>query len=254
MPIMFHSIVKSGRDVTANWDISEEQFRVFVQRAEDLGFETITTAELDAFLQHNAPIPPRSMILIVDDRRPGVVREYFLPVLEENGWKVTLGWIVADTRPSLWAEMERMNASGLLDIQSHGYWHRYIGQDTPEEQVQEEILDPIPVLEEHFGQRPLAFIWPGGNFSPLAVQTALRAGYQLGFSSYSRGPLMFNWIPLGEPEKAINYPPIVLPRFWSTAGSLALDQAIHFAEEAIQYARDNAQAEQDWYSANCPAE
>jgi hypothetical protein len=191
------------------------------------------------------------MLLMLDDRRPGTLERYFLPVAEENDWTITLGWIIADTSPTLWARMERNAATGRLDIQAHGYWHIYIQDSTPEELIRQELYDPLPVLEEHFGVRPRAIIWPGGNFTTAAVRLARQAGYTLGFSTYSRGPLMFNWIPLGKEESLVGDPLMVLPRFWSTAVYLNLEQAVSIGEQAYLSAMANYDAEADWYHTNC---
>ena len=93
VPIMFHSIVQNGTQITDPKDITGEQFKAFVDYAHFLGFETITTQELVDFLEDNASIPQRSMIIIVDDRRPGLIREWIMPVLEQYDWTVTSAYI-----------------------------------------------------------------------------------------------------------------------------------------------------------------
>jgi len=253
VPIMFHGIREAGKPIPEgdHQTISQEYFQDFIAYAKFLGFETITTEQLDGFLQQNALIPPRSMMLIVDDRRDGTIQNHFMPVLEENDWTVTLGWIIADTMDSLWSRMEEMNATGRLDIQSHGYWHRYMVPETPEEEIHEEIFGPVSVLEEHFGKRPIAFVWPGGNFTPLAVETVHEAGYHLAFTAYSRGPLLYNWVPLGEDEQSIGDPIMVLPRFWSTAASVALDMGVQIAGEAQLQAVVSYAEEAAWYRSAC---
>lgn len=257
VPIMFHGIVKSGHPVENSVDISVEQFQDFVTYAHYLGFETITTSQLVDFLENNAPIPRRSMIMIIDDRRPGTVREHFMPVLQEYNWTLTLGYISGIVPDSEWANLEDMAKSGRLDVQAHGWLHNastYIQDTTPEDVIRQEIFKPIPVLQKHFGYRPTAFIWPGGDYNSLAVQIAREAGYKVGFTANSRGPLLFNWIPLGAAEQAMNDPLMVLPRFWSNEAGLALDQGIKAGEAAGAYAAKNYKKEANWYRAECGGE
>lgn len=248
---MFHSVRDPNNMVNDSVTISTVYLQAIVERARALGFETITSEELAGFLEENRRIPFRSMILIVDDRRPGTIEEYFLPLGELYDWSVTLGWIIADTRADLWGWMERMNATGHLDVQSHGYWHKYIVPETPEETIRQEIVDPIPVLQQHFGHRPIAFVWPGGNFTPNSVKIAREADYRLGFTAYSRGPLLFNWVPLGPEEIEVGDPLMVLPRYWSTAAVVNLDQAVTIAEEAESFSREAYPAEAAWYRQTC---
>lgn len=251
--VMFHSIVESGGQVSDPKDISEEAFQAFVAYAQYLGFETITTAQLRDFLLFNAYIPPRSMILIVDDRRPGVIEQHFLPVLEANDWTATAAYIAdPNTLDWAWQWMDRLYATGRLDVQSHGYTGQlYILPETPLEAIRAEIWESTFVLEKRFGQRPIAFIWPGGNFTPLSVQVAREGGYELGFTAYSRGPLMFNWVPLGEEERAVNDPLMVLPRAWSNSVNLNLFEAVQIAEQAQAFAEQNYVAESAWYRHWC---
>jgi len=254
IPIMFHGIRKSGGLIEDDVSISEEDFAGFVNYAEFLGYETITTEQLERFLLFNERIPQLSMIWIVDDRRAGTVEEHILSVLEKNNWTVTLGWVSGDNNPLMWQWMETLYASGRLDVQSHGYEHRYMVWDTPEDVIREEIELPIPLIEEHFGKRPLAFVWPGGNYTPLSVQIAREAGYRLGFTIQSRGPLMYNWIPLGEEEQVIQDPFMVLPRFWSTALGVSLDVGLQVSQQAREDAISRYAEEAAYFSQYCGSE
>lgn len=257
VPIMFHSIVQEGREVAyPGRDISVDQFNSFIEYARYLGFETITTQQLLDFLTRNIAIPKRSMMIIVDDRRPGLIRDRMLSLLEEYGWTVTSAYIAEpDDLPWAWDLMEQLFATGRLDVQSHGYTGGvYIYPDTPLDQIQNEIWNSTAVLEQHFGARPIAFIWPGGDFTQLSVEIARQGGYQLGFTAYSRGPLMFNWVPLGEAERAINDPLMVLPRVWSSAANVNLDEALKISDQAAAFAEQNFPAEASWYHTYCGGE
>jgi peptidoglycan/xylan/chitin deacetylase (PgdA/CDA1 family) len=253
VPVMFHSIVTSPSKPTDPKDITVEDFIAFVDYARLQGFETITTQQLSDFLLYNAPIPPRSMLLIVDDRRPGLIFEHFMPVLDANDWTVTSAYIAdPDSMDWAWKWMERLNESGRLDVQSHGYTGQlYVLPDTPLEDIQHEIWDSTLVLEQHFGKTPIAFIWPGGNFTPTSAHLARQGGYQLGFTAYSRGPLLFNWIPLGEEERLVNDPLMVLPRAWSNSVNYNLDEAVRVSQQAAAFAEANAQLEKDWLQTYC---
>ncbi len=255
-PIMFHGIRGEGKNLLEGdtMSVSAEDFKLFVNFAKNNGFVAITTHQLIGFLLRNERIPARALLMIVDDRRPGTIESHFLPELEANDWSVTLGWIIGDTKKSLWDWIERLYASGRLDVQSHGYAHNYITQYTSEADIRHELFDPIPVLEEHFGQRPEAFIWPGGNFTAPAVALAQEAGYTLGFTAFSRGPLMFNWIPLGEEEQAVQTPLLTLPRFWSTDLTVSLTTSIQIGEAARAAAEVNFPQEAAYYRQYCGGE
>lgn len=251
VPIMFHSVVQPGRLITDSTSISMAYFEYFMETAREMGFSTITADELVGFLEENQAIPARSMILILDDRRPGVT-ELFMPYLEENDWTLTLGWIAADTtRDAVWEKMTELAQTGRLDVQSHGFNHVYIQDYVYVEQIEEELFRPIEVIEARFGSTPIAHIWPGGNYTDQAIEIAGEAGYKIGFTVHSRGPIMFNWIPLGEAEMAMNAPLMLLPRFWSTAAVQALEEAVTVSEQAKAYASAVQGTELAYYAYYC---
>ncbi len=262
-PVMFHSILEGNSKPSDASAINFVEFEAIIRQAEKLGFETITTEELLAFLRENAKIPRRSMILILDDRKPGTAEDYFLPVNEEHNWTTTLAWIAlsdTDQRPgrlageSLWDWIERINDTGFFDVQSHGLNHIYLNEDMPEETVREEIEESLPILKEHFGNTPIAYIWPGGNYTAFGIQVAREAGFELGFTIWARGPLQFNWIPQGEDERTFNEPLMLLPRFWDTAAVLNLEQTAEIGDAAQDFAKENYGAEAAWYRQNCGGE
>ncbi|MCW5873030.1 MAG: polysaccharide deacetylase family protein [Anaerolineales bacterium] len=261
-PLMYHSILRGNAVPSLSQDINEATFYAIVDTARRLGFETITSQQLADFLLHNAPIPPRSMLLILDDRRPGTAQEYFLPLYEQYGWGTTLGWIIGDTDSrtgehsgeSLWTWIERLNDTGVFDVQSHGLNHIPVVGGLSTDFLRSELGDNIPLLEQHFGQRPIAHIWAGGNFTADGVAVAEELGYTLAFTVYSRGPIMFNWIPQGEQERAIGNPLLLLPRYWNSAAELNLQQAADANDAARQFARENYAAEAAWFSQNCGGE
>lgn len=256
-PIMFHSIVPIGDTPSDPAHIDYAAFQAIMREAEALGFETITSEELLGFLQENQAIPPRSMILILDDRRPGTAEEYFLPYNRANGWTTTLAWPIGDTdsRVGLWEWIERVVETGYFDVQSHGLQHNiYLNDGMTEEEVRTEIGGSIPILEQHFGQTPIVYVWPGGNYTELGLEVARAVGFELGFTVHSRGPLQFNWIPQGEEEGPYNDPLMLLPRFWSSAAVLNLQQTADIGDAAQAFAHASYSSEAAWYQANCGGE
>lgn len=255
VPVMYHSIRQNGRELQDNMQVSQEYFEYTMGYAKKMGFETITTQELVGFLYNNDPIPPLSMIMIIDDRRLGVVKDHFMKYLDENGWSLTLAYITGIATVNEWNEFTKLNINNQLDLQAHGFLHNgetYITEFTSIEVIEQELYSPIPVIEEHTGRRPQAFIWPGGNFTADSVKMAREAGYKVGFTVYSRGPLMYNWIPLGATDAEVNDPLMVLPRFWSNTAGLYLERAVEISTEAKEFAYQNKENEYFWYQNYCP--
>jgi hypothetical protein len=262
--VMFHSIVADDITPDAN-QITEKRFHELIGDLMNHGFEAITTAQLADFLEHNAKIPPHSVLLVVDDRHHAqYFNEYFRPYWEADQWPVVNAYISASRDgydASVWQEQEVLNTEGWVDYQAHGVLHYGIFPSSSDTYIMGELQGSIDAFKLHFNKVPIAFIWPGGDFTPHAVEIARQLGYRLGFTINPRGPLMFNWIPLSDindpqrpswaPEGSANDPLLVLPRYWDTDASIHLDDVVQMGQEAAAYAEQNKATELEYYDIVC---
>ncbi|MCO6451003.1 MAG: polysaccharide deacetylase family protein [Caldilineales bacterium] len=257
VPIMYHGVGKRANRGHGDTWTPINYFKQTAAKAKELGYETVTAEQVADFLENNAPIPERSMMMIVDDRRLGTVEWQFMPVLEQNDWTLTLGWITGDVArlADVWDRLERLHGTGRLDIQAHGFRHLYMIEGTPVDKIYEELFEPVQAIQDRFGARPVAFVWPGGNFTPTTVQTARDAGYRTAYTAFSRGPLMYNWTPLGKGEREMNDPLMVLPRYWAYPGMVQqLEKAASIGKEAKEFALAEFPVEAAYYRDYCGGE
>lgn len=258
--IMFHSI---GATTSGN-QISETDFHALMQTLHEYGFEAITTAQLVDFLEHNAVIPSRSVLLLVDDRRYRQYFDtYFRPYYERFGWPVVNAWIsTPQNTEDLWQQQIALEHEGWVDHQAHGVIHNTpITEASPDSFILGELQGSVDAFLQYFEKRPLAFIWPGGGFSRRAAELARQSGYRLGFTINPRGPLMFNWVPLADtpdpqrpyfmPEGAVGDPLMVLPRYWATDAASHLENVVQMGQEAADYAAQYKTTEMAYYASAC---
>ena len=175
--------------------------------------------------------------------------------MKSSPWPVVNAWIShPDTPAYLWKENESLVPSGLVDFEAHGVIHNIpIEPDSTDSFIHNELFGPLDVMQQHFGKRPIAYIWPRGLFTPPAVQVARQAGYQVGFTAYARGPLLFNWIPLGDVERQAADPLMVLPRYWSTTAIAALEEGLQVSQAAQVFYAGQKSADLAYLSQYCPA-
>jgi peptidoglycan/xylan/chitin deacetylase (PgdA/CDA1 family) len=157
--------------------------------------------------------------------------------------------------------MEAYNATGRLDIQAHGVAHYPILTGSSDAFIRDELQGSIDAIKQHFNKVPIAFIWPGGNFTPRAVEMARQLGYQLGFTVNPRGPLMYNWVPLADAfddrrpswlaDGPVHDPLMVLPRYWDTDAIIHLDEVTQISQEAAAYAEQNKATELEYFGIVC---
>ncbi len=262
MVIMFHGINKDSSSLDAN-DITVKDFNKLMGSLKELGFEAINATQLAEFLDSNAHIPQRSVVLTYDDRHTAQAFEHFRPYYEQWGWPVINGWISAfGGEDQFLQENVNLSNEGWVDYQAHGVIHNInISPNSTEEFIHSELQGSIDNLQKYFQKTPIAYIWPGGGFTPRGVQVAREVGYRVGFTINPRGPIMFNWIPLSDapdagrpafiPEGPANDPRLTLPRYWPTQVLAQLDTIRVMGKDAAAYAEQNKATELEYYDIVC---
>ncbi len=264
--IMFHGILMHPSDVTDPKDISAKDFQNLMDSLHEQGFQAIKMQQLSDFIYHNASIPPRSVILIQDDRHQAAnFTDHFYPYYQQWGWPVVNGWIstFGGSDPFL-KENVALSAQGWVDYQAHGVVHNIpMSDSSTDDYLTGELEGSIKNIQQYFNKTPIAIIWPGGGFGVRPVQFARKYGYQLGFTINDRGPVMFNWVPLADridpahptliPEGPVNDPPMTLPRYWPFQVPAALDAIRQIGTSAAAYAQQNKAVEMDYYNTLCAA-
>lgn len=264
MVIMFHAILKPGDQPSEYNQITSGAFEILMRDLHEQEFQAINTTQLDNFLEYNAKIPFRSVLLLVDDRHYAeYFNTYFRPYWEQWGWPVVNAWIsTPNNTAELWQQQVDLEAAGMVDHQAHGVVHNTpISEYSPDSYILGELQGSVDAFQEYFHKAPIAFIWPGGGFTPHAVQLARQTGYRLGFTINPRGPLMFNWIPLSDtpdphrpsylPEGLANVPLMTLPRYWSSDAGKHIDEVRLIGQEAAAYAEANKAIELEYYDIIC---
>ena len=259
--IMFHGINKDASDVTTN-GISVTDFKKLMNALKELGFEAINATQLADFMERNAPIPRRAVVLTYDDRHYAEAFDNFRPYAEKWGWPVINGYIAKDERPDLWEQNAALSAEGWVDYQAHGVIHNInIVPSSTDDFIYSELQGAIDNFQKYFGKTPIAYIWPGGGFTLRGAQIAREVGYRIGFTVNPRGPIMYNWVPQADavdpqrpysiPEGPANDPLLTLPRYWPTQVLEQLDTLRVMGNEAAAYAEQNKTIELEYYDIVC---
>ncbi|HET6845992.1 MAG TPA: hypothetical protein VFH29_04115 [Anaerolineales bacterium] len=262
--IMFHSIEKGESSASDPKNIGGGDFRRMMNGLHDMGFQAINATQLADFLDRNAVIPQRSVVLIQDDRHAAAnYIDWFKPYWDQWQWPVINAWINAlgGSDPVL-AENVALEKEGWVDHQAHGVVHNIpMSDSSTDEYLTGELQGAITNMQQYFGKTPIAIIWPGGGFGTRPVQFARKFGYRLGFTVNPRGPIMYNWVPLADqpdpqnaisiPEGSVNDPRMVLPRYWPSQVLQNLDSIRLTGEQAAAYAEQNKTTELDYYDIVC---
>ena len=262
MIIMFHGIFKGKPESPDGVHVID--FNRIMNHIKEQGFEAINTQQLLDFLERNAKIPARSVVIIQDDQHRGEnFEKNFRQYWEDWGWPVVNGWLSQpDTLERLWQDNIALENEGWVDHQAQGVmFGSYLTDNSPSAVISRELKGSITAFEERFNKKPVAIVWPGGGFGIGPVEAARQLGYKLGFTVNSRGPVMFNWVPLANkedpgrpafmPEGPINDPLMTLPRYWPYQVVESLDRVRVTGKEAAAYAQENKSIELEYYDIAC---
>jgi hypothetical protein len=264
MVIMFHSIVKGEDQISDPKNINTRDFKILMDNLHEQGFTAITALQMAEFVDGNAKIPARSVLLIQDDRHTAQnFNDHFRRYWEDWGWPVVNGWISAFGGGDQYLrENVELSNEGLVDYQAHGVVHNTPMTDTSmEDYILGELQGSITNFQTYFNKTPIAIIWPGGGFGVRPVQVARQLGYRIGFTVNPRGPIMYNWVPQADaidpsnpialPEIQANDPRLTLPRYWPAQAIAAIDQVRIMGNESASYAEQNKSIELDYYDIVC---
>jgi hypothetical protein len=249
--------------VTFNEDILYDFTKIMVH-LNDQGFKAIDTQHLISFMERNVKIPTRSVLIIQENSHSAEdYNKKFREFWEIWGWPVVNGWVSEPKTPeSLWRENIALEREGWVDHQAQGVIPgTVLSDDSSKIVISRELKGSITAFAERYGKTPIAFIWPGGGFGQRPVEAARILGYQLGFTSNSRGPVMYNWVPQADqidperptyiPEGSINDPLMTLPRYSQDQILNEIDRVRVTGNEAKAYAEANRAAEFKYYDTVC---
>ena len=263
MIVMLNDIVKEALATSTDGTTAGRLEHMF-ENITAQGFEAINTEQLSGFLESNQYIPPRSVLFLQEGRRTaGNFEQNFRDYRNRFGWPVVNGWTIhLDSPDNLIEENLALEKEGFVDHQLYSPLQRF-GDNASEEFLSTELMKYTIIFEERFGKAPIAITWPskpGVNF----IKAARDRGFQLGFTQNSRGPVMYNWIPLASransdrpayyPENSFDDPLMTLPRYWPSKVVESLDQIRLTGKLAAAYAEENKEIELEYYDIVCAPE
>lgn len=141
------------------------------------GYNTITTVDLWWALDTGNPLPPKPVLLTFDD---GYLDHYenVLPILKKHGMVGTFAVTanLVDKPGYVTKAMVRALADAGMDVQSHAVDHVSVNRLSYPEQVYQ-LCTSRRILEEWTGKEVRHFIYPAGDYLPLASGALTECGY-----------------------------------------------------------------------------
>lgn len=169
----------------------------------------------DAVTQLKAPAATgisTEAVITVDDGHRSVYTILF-PLIRKLGIPVTLfiypSAIGRASYALTWDQLREMQATGLVDVQSHTYWHPDFNAERRHRKpadfqhfVDDQLRRSKAVLEAHLGKPVDMLAWPYGIVAPDLEVSARNAGYAFAFA-YEGGPAKPGADPLALPRVSV---------------------------------------------------
>lgn len=152
------------------------------------GYRVIRLADLVAFLQGEAALPKRAVVITMDDGYKSAY-QYAYPILSKYGFPATI-FVYTDfvgARDALtWKEMRELIDSGIFDIQPHSKTHSNLGIEQPDEdnaayqkRIQTETKVPLDEIAKNLDIPVRTFAYPYGDTSKDVIELLKQRRYEM---------------------------------------------------------------------------
>jgi peptidoglycan/xylan/chitin deacetylase (PgdA/CDA1 family) len=157
------------------------------------GYRVVPLKEVVAYIRGiGPPPPPHSVVITADDGHQSVYTDLF-PLVRRYHIPVTLFiYPSAISRASYaltWDELRIMHDSGLVDIQSHTYWHpnfrtekKRLAPQAYAKFVAMQLERSKATLDKELGIKVDMLAWPYGIYDEGLMRDAAGAGYVAAFT------------------------------------------------------------------------
>lgn len=165
--------------------VSPNLFREQLIYLRDKGYSPIDFHQLDLALKGESFLPPKPVILTVDDG----YQDFYtsgLPIIKEFNFPITLFMVAgfvdrADGRYLTSQQLKEIEQSGLVKIGVHGYSH--FNLTNSKVNLKKEIAEAKESLENLLGHELDLFAYPYGRYNDQVIERVKQAGFRLAAST-----------------------------------------------------------------------
>ena len=192
--LLYHRL---GPEVKDSMTVKTSVFASQLEYLHNQGYTVIPLRRLTAFVAGEAPPPPdRTVVITVDDGHESVYSDMF-PLVRRYNIPITLfiyPSAISNAKYAMtWQQLSEMQRSGLVDIQSHTYWHpnfkkekKRLAEDAYNDFVRMQLGKSKEVLERRLQIHVEMLAWPYGIYDDELINNARRLGYLAGFTMERR--------------------------------------------------------------------
>lgn len=195
IPVLCYHQFTAGSQAKRRLEVAADNFERQMRYLSEGGYQVIPLKKMLSILQGNSAIPPKTVVLTIDDGYRSVYT-YAYPILKKYGFSATL-FVYTDfiggAAALSWQQVKTMSDSGVIDVESHTKTHSSLSFDAQQESIAEhkkriavEIDTAARAIKKHVGHTPTILAYPYGDSSRYVVEYLATANYQLG-ATVTRG-------------------------------------------------------------------
>ncbi|MEW6584304.1 MAG: polysaccharide deacetylase family protein [Nitrospirota bacterium] len=195
VPILLYH--RFGTAVVDDMTVTTTVFESHLKYLRDNGYVVIPLRRLvDFYLGKSPPPRVRSVVIVADDGHKSVYTDMF-PLIKKYRVPVTLflypSAISNASYAMTWDQLREMKRSGLMEFQSHSYWHPNFRKDRKrlkqaeyEKFVDMQLGKSKEKIEKELGCRANMLAWPFGIYDDEIIKRAVKWGYVAAFTMERR--------------------------------------------------------------------
>ena len=172
-----------------------EEFQLQMAWLKEKGYKTPTLTQFRAWLKGEIELSENSVLITFDDNYHSV-KDYALPILEENGL-TAVSFVIgtcsdgseAETNHVNWGDMVSLHDTKIIDFQSHTYDGHTETLGEPDilswshEQFNHDLERLENCFEDHGLTKPRVFAYPYGAVNHVLTDVLALRDYQLAFTT-----------------------------------------------------------------------
>lgn len=180
--LVYHNVLpelpKRLRPGDATYYVKPAEFAAEMGYLKDNGFHPVTFAALAGYFRTGAALPPRPVIISLDDGRSSQW-QYAFPILQADG--LTATFFIFTNAPGrnpdylTWEQIKKLDEAGN-EIASHTRLHPYLTK-AADADLASELVGSRQDLEKHLGHPVSVLAYPFGLADSRVRAAAEQAGY-----------------------------------------------------------------------------